>query len=364
VSFEGNTVTPPVTRDSRSKGEQVSLRRLRTWNAPRPRAQSPMAHRVLYVLVMTPRNRPSLLALALTLFATPVLAQDPSPPVPPAGSRPVAPAAATPPAAPSGAQSVSRGNIECTLGEHSTIDTADATTAADILCGELAKAGAPAGSYTVTFGKLGSKVSLRVARDGTNDAQGLLLSGVEETPVAAERISKAFATGKSVDESVSADAVISSESRTPLTKSGQTMVAAGIDGTLGAGTSTDPSAGVFLRLLYRSGAVGLTGEARLGGVGSADDKIAHGDLGIGGQVYLGSGDVAPFVGAGLDFSYVSLVGKDDTGSGLGAYGELGVEFMRTNRTGLLVAARADAPFYAVRGTYVAPLSLNLGLVFR
>jgi hypothetical protein len=118
----------------------------------------------------------------------------------------------------------------------------------------------------------------------------------------------------------------------------------------------------------RSGAFALTGEARLGGVGSTDTKLARGDLGLGAQAYLGDGDVAAFIGGGVDLGYMMLVDTyaERTGSGFGAYTELGVEFMRTHRTGAFAALRADIPFYALEdnGPYVAALSLSVGLAVR
>ena len=93
--------------------------------------------------------------------------------------------------------------------------------------------------------------------------------------------------------------------------------------------------------------------------------------------------MAPFAGAGLGASYISVRESDLSGSGLSAYAEVGATMLRSGKVGFYASLRADAPFYSLKGTsyapadvgraygapsrltsYVFPVSLNAGLAFR
>jgi hypothetical protein len=62
--------------------------------------------------------------------------------------------------------------------------------------------------------------------------------------------------------------------------------------------------------------------------------------------------------------------------GAGAYAEIGVEMLRTHRTGLVASARADVPMFELapthgdlrreyrERTYLLPLSMMVGVLFH
>jgi hypothetical protein len=64
-------------------------------------------------------------------------------------------------------------------------------TAVDIVCSALATGHAPPGTYDTRFGKLGDKVLVVVTSHVTAEERRLLLQGVDEVPVASERIALA-----------------------------------------------------------------------------------------------------------------------------------------------------------------------------
>lgn len=69
-----------------------------------------------------------------------------------------------------------------------------------------------------------------------------------------------------------------------------------------------------------------------------------------------------------------------SGSGIGAYAEIGMEFFRTTRNGFVALLRADFPSFSLKGNedqyngvsfttasdekYVVPLSLDIGIAFN
>jgi hypothetical protein len=110
---------------------------------------------------------------------------------------------------------------------------------------------------------------------------------------------------------------------------------------------------------------------RAGGIGSGDQKMGLASLDVGGRLYLTSGELAPFVGAGLGLSYFQIHREGEPspdGSGFGAFGEVGVELLRTHSVAMGAFLRGDAPFYSLEAahvkTYVVPVSLNLALLFH
>ena len=152
---------------------------------------------------------------------------------------------------------------------------------------------------------------------------------------------------------------------------GSTGVAASVFGATALGASSGASAGVDVGFHYRAGSFGVGMHGRVGGIGSGDEKLALASIDVGGRLYLTASEIAPYIGAGLGFSYFQLHRKHEAspdGSGVGAFGEVGLELLRAHSVGMAASVRADAPFYALEAanasTYAVPLSLNLGLLFH
>lgn len=312
----------------------------------------------------------SVLALAAVAAPATALAQEPLPaPAPPIAPPPQADAA---PAAPAPAAAVPI-TASCALGEHPGIDEAEARTAADVICHEVVKRGEANVPYEVRFGKLGGKtlVILERREGDTYDERRTLLTSLEEVTVAAPRLAASLAEGRAFDETKTVDNVLASETRPPKVEAGQMGFDGGIFGMTGLGASAGASGGIHLGLLYRAGSFGVSTHGRAGGIGSTDDKLGTASLDIGARYYLSTSDVAPFVGGGLELAYFDLSRKSESdldGSGFGAFGQLGMEFLRSHHAALSASVRVDAPFFELQGAskskYVAPLSLNVGVVFH
>ena len=221
----------------------------------------------------------------------------------------------------------------CSLGDRTGVDEAEAKTAADIICHELAKRGATNTNHEVRFGKLGGRTLLTVAaRNGnTYDEARAFLNGMDEVDVAGPRLVSSLVEGKTVAETRTVDNVLANESREPKKQGGVVMANMGMFGTTSIGEPSSASAGFDLGIGYRSGSFGLVSTGRLGGVGSGEKKISSAALDLGGHLYLSDGDIAPFVGGGFAVSDFHLARPEQgelKGSGASAFATVGVEALR------------------------------------
>ena len=256
------------------------------------------------------------------------------------------------------AQPVASGG--CSLGTHAGIPDADAETAASIVCAELSKhATQPGASYRVGLGKLGSVVILSLTMESSpgviQEHKQLQLSGIEEVAVAAPRVVDAVVNGTPVSQTQKVDNVVGEEARTPKKKPGSAHFAAGLIGVLPPlSHGAAPAPGIDLALHYET--TSFAAGVGLRGAGGKPDKTELGyfALTVGGRYYLSDADISPYVGGGFAWSWLSVHGDGFSGekSGLGAFGEVGVEALRSHRSHLTLGLRADLPFYSLQGTDV------------
>lgn len=312
------------------------------------------------------------------------------------------PPASPPPAAP--AMEV-RGSAACIAGISEGIPRGDAHTAAALVCQALRDTGADvsaepvdpelatgrSSAYRVDVRPLGALVFVQVIFEspiGTPvQSRSLQLNGIEEVSVAAPRIADSIVHGTPLEKTAKVTNLVGEDTRVYQKKYGETMFAFGVlgyalpDGTL-AGY------GVFGRLYYEAEryAVGL--DLRLGTSGTSDGDSSLIGLSVGARYFLNADDISPFVGGGAGILWIgqkrSYGGntsnqtsgsypEDDyrtqlRGSGLAAFGEAGVEFLRMHKTRLDVLLRADAPFFDMEGDgrhrYTIPISLMASYSFN
>ncbi len=310
------------------------------------------------------------------------------------GDAPPLPAAPAPPSTSS----------PCRLGEHGGIEEADAATATQIVCLELARAGAPPDArYRVGLGKLGSIIILSVAREGeapgsTADSREVRLHGIEEVSVAAPRVASALVHGTSLQETETVNNIVSDETRPPASKPAKAHFALGLIGMLPPlDRSLAPAPGMSLEVHAETNPFEIVGNFRFGGDASDSQSLGLSfvDFSIGGRYFVTDTDFSPYLGGGFAWSYFTVT--DETGgsapfegsrSGLGGYVEAGLEILRTRHTHLALGARLDLPFFSLdndaypstsfnsatgvtttspvpgpTSIYYAPLSLELRLTF-
>ncbi len=277
----------------------------------------------------------------------------------------------------------------CVLGAHAGIPDADASTAAQVVCDEIFKLGPTGAShYRIGLGKLGNVLILSVTVEsapGTiQDHKQLQLSGIEEVPVAAPRIAESVVHGTPLAQTQKVDNIVGDEARKPRKKNGSTHFAIGLIGVMPPLSAAGaPAPGIDLEFSYESAPFAIGAGLRAAS-GQDDAKVKYIALTVGGRYFLGDTDIAPFIGGGL--AWLSLSAHTDgathDGSGLGAYTEIGVQALRTHRTHLTLAVRADLPFYSLKASnssynyatasytssaspslYYVPLTLSLGITF-
>ncbi len=333
-------------------------------------------------------------AAAVLLSASSAHAQGPVPAQLPAPAG-AAPAPVAAPAAPAGraVTVVSTGadgasTIIVALGDHSGIEGPDAETIREIVAHDLASHRAPSGNYEVRMGKLGSRVLMVLERrtEAGIEERHTLITGVEEAPIASQRIVDAMVSNKPLEETQNVTNVLSQEARTPLQKQGRPGFAGGIIGVTPAGIPTGVGAGAELGLVYEADRFAISAHGRLAGGGSGDGaNFMYFNLGVGARYFITDGDVSPYVGGGTGFSAYNAKASDGSttsydgsysyarsyegsGSGMNVYGEAGIEAFRTHRVSMIAGLRADAPLFALSDggdkRYVVPISLNVGMVFK
>ena len=273
---------------------------------------------------------------------------------------------------------------QCTLGPHPGIEDVDAQTTADVVCHELAQKG-QSGAREVRMGKLGGRVLLVVGD------QRVMMNSLEEVPTAAQRIASATAEGKSVEETPHVDQVVGTETRAPKSKPGQMGFKGGVLGAMAWSGDTGAAPGLALGLLYRANRFGLDAHLRAGGGGGTKTTLTHVVLGTGPQYYFSDGDFSPFIGAGVGLMHFKLARDEANQSvgntGFGGYVEAGVEALRSHHAAFVFSIRADIPAFELspdssrtptyvadgiqqreaataRSTYVAPVSLMVGMIFH
>lgn len=277
----------------------------------------------------------------------------------------------------------------CTLGAHAGIPDADAMTAAQVVCDEIFKLGAPANAhYRVGLGKLGNVIILSVTVESspgvTQDHKQMQLSSIEEVSVAAPRLAQAAVHGTPLQQTQTVDNIVGDEARKPRKKSGSTHFALGLIGVLpplSAGGS--PAPGIDLDFSYEASNFSLNAGLRGASGGQDQAHVGYFALTIGGRYFLTDTDIAPFIGGGMAWTTLTARTSSFNGdnNGLGAYGEIGVQALRTHRTHLTLGLRADLPFYSLKegssvynyatqsystsnaSLYYVPLTISLGITF-
>ena len=135
-----------------------------------------------------------------SLVARVVLAQQATRPAPPVMVAPDGPPGAPPatPVSDSREEALTvAGGYTCVVGEHAGVENDDARTTADVICHGLAAHSAHPGAYDIRLGKLGGKILLVLTERATGAERRVFIQGVEEVPVASERLIAALVENKS-----------------------------------------------------------------------------------------------------------------------------------------------------------------------
>ena len=246
----------------------------------------------------------------------------------------------------------------CRLGEHAGVEDADAQTSARHVCTEIARAGGASGaSFVVDVGQLGSLTILTVTREaaagGAPDVRDVRLHQIEDVASAAPRIAAAIVRGTPVEET-----------RTPQPPGRERDLmkvhfALGILGQFPPfDRSASPVPGIDVELSSEVDPIEIVGGLRAGANSGAEGvSIGFAGLSMGVRYFLGRASTSAYAGAGFAWSYFSMIDHSNAffhgdHSGLGAYGEVGLEFLHTRPARVAIGARVDAPFFSLTSSSV------------
>jgi hypothetical protein len=253
----------------------------------------------------------------------------------------------------------------CRGAEVSGLPAADAATATDIVCRELASVSGSSGRFVVSFRPLGSSLVLTVSREDTSEGRSLVLDGFREVPIAARRLAEALVRDRAVEATQEVDTLVESEARPILSRPGGRKFEMGAFG-LAAGRGTPLGAGFAIGLAYDAPAFAIPAQMRFGSASDGEREITFFSIDTGGRYYFSRGAVSPFVGGGFsvlrlsnsensygaigDGSYYSTRYVQDSRWGAGLYVEVGVQLFRLHRGRMTAFVRADLPTYRLHPT--------------
>jgi hypothetical protein len=269
--------------------------------------------------------------------------------------------------------SAARADETCAVEKFVGVTKDDADAIEEIVCTEINEQAPYSGTHRIRVAKLGSKVVLTLVseRGGGRIEKQLILSGLEEVPVAAPRLVEALVEKKPVAETQTVTNIVGQEARTPKKKASEVHAWMGMIAVASPGGGT--GGGAHLGLSAGSDRWSFVGDLRLAGQSFAEPaavaltifslgllkpepeaKFGYVSLSGGIRHHILATDTAPFVGAGVALDYI---GYEDDGSfgkakqtGVAGYGELGLDLMRTHVIGGAVALRFDAPAFSLEKT--------------
>lgn len=267
-------------------------------------------------------------------------------------------------------QTSTTGGPICLVGDHSGVPLSDAETAASLTCDALRGQGVSVGApvveasdasevYRVTLRRLGEMVILELRHENpvgtTLDSRTIQLASIEEVVVGGPRLAEALVQGLPIEETAAVGNLVGQETREPGQMAGSTFGGVGILGFGMIGTDIFAAPGVIGKFFYEATDWSVGGDALMGGGSpSGDDDVFFFILSIGARYFFNEANTSFFAGGGFAWdTFVLSRGPDDgsqrdgTSTGVGAYGEVGVEFMRMYSGRLIVNLRADIPFFSV-----------------
>lgn len=297
-----------------------------------------------------------------------------------------------PPAQTSGGSGALAGGTACLVGEHSGVDPADAETAAGLVCEQLRQRGVSVSSpvhepqgasqaYRITLRRLGEVIILDVTEENpvgnARDSRSIQLASIEEVTVGARRVARALVEGVPIEDTVERDTLVGGETREPGQMPGDTYFGIGILGLAMAGTDVIGAPGLILKFFYEAADYGIGSDMMFsGGSPGGDDNGMFFAWSVGAKYFFNPDNIGFFVGGGFSWDTIGAFRPSPDGSGdaegvetgVGAYGETGLEFFRFYGSRLIAAVRVDAPFFSIdeevdgekTGTlYTVPISINV-----
>jgi hypothetical protein len=256
----------------------------------------------------------------------------------------------------------------CKVERHVGVTDDDAEAVQDVVCSALHEQAPYGGTHRIRITKLGGRLVLTLLSDrpdGGRVEKQLILSGLEEVPVAAPRLAEALIEKKTVEETQTVTNIVGQEARIPKKKASEVHGWLGMLGVASPGGGT--GGGAHLGFSAGSDHWSFVGDLRIAGQSfnepaaaavtifsldlvkpQPEGKFSYVSLSGGVRHHLLATDTSPFLGAGVALDYIGQ--EDASNTGVAAYGELGLDLMRTHVIGGAIALRFDAPAFSLEKT--------------
>lgn len=262
---------------------------------------------------------------------------------------------------------------ECVIGEHSGVPDSDAETAAALTCDALRDLGVDVGypisqasgestSYVVNLRRLGAvtifELRQETATGETVDGRTLQLANIEEVVVAGPRLAEALVQGVPLEDTAGVGNLVGEETREPGQMTGDTYFAVGIVGVALINGPVFATPGLFLSFFYEAPQWSV-GSDMIMGVGIPTGDTAYLFIwSVGGRYFFNEDNTAFFAGGGFGWDTIATERWEDSitiirasATGVGAYGEVGVEFLRMYGSRLIASLRGHIPFFQLVEEY-------------
>lgn len=216
----------------------------------------------------------------------------------------------------------------------------DVAAIQEIVCAE-ARALAPDGDIHVTVVRLGGKIVISLSAAGLD--QQIIVSDLEEVPVAAKRLVTATAERVTVEATQDVTNVVGGETRPQKRKPGEVHAWLGANGVafLGGGDAARSGGGASLGVSAGNERWSFLADMRYAG-----GAVGSGAISGGIRHHFGTGDVSAFVGGGI--AYLGIESGTSWDSGLALYPEVGIDMLRTSKVGGALLFRVEMPTFEVQ----------------
>ncbi len=158
----------------------------------------------------------------------------------------------------------------------------------------------------------------------------LTLRSMEESAVAAPRLAASLVYDHPLEDSPRVDNLPGEETRKNEKKPGEFLWGVGLVGASLPTADSYAAPGIELTGYYETPRYAFGFSARGAETGNATTDSSFASLSTGGRSFTSDTNFSPFVGGGLELIMIDVDQGDEhvDGSGLGAFGEVGVEMMR------------------------------------
>lgn len=261
----------------------------------------------------------------------------------------------------------------CLIGAHPGIDDNDAETAAALTCDALREQGIAVGhpihqssgestAYVVNLRQLGAVTIIELRQEtsagATVSSRTLQLATIEEVVVAAPRLAEALVQDVPLEDTAGVGNLVGEETREAGQMTGDTYFAVGIVGFALFNAAVFATPGLHFSFFYEAPAWSVGSDMMMGAGLPTGDTAYLFLWSIGGRYFFNDDNTAFFAGGGFGWDTIATERWDDlvtlvraSATGVGGYGEVGVEFLRMYGSRLIASVRAHIPFFQLAEEY-------------